>query len=97
MKLPERVNILGLTYEVQEVEVVNRGEALWGMIDYDSQVIRIDANASTERKGQTFLHELLHGILNELGFKKLNENESVVQSISATLYHVLFGQNREVI
>lgn len=89
MELPKKVNILGLTYDVQEVEVVDRGEALWGKIDHNSQVIRIDANATEERKGQTFLHEVLHGVLAGLGFEELNADESAVQSISAALYHAL--------
>lgn len=92
MKLPKTVNILGLTYEVQVVEVVDRHDALWGKIDYEAQVIKIDASISDERKHQVFMHELLHGVLSALGFDRLNEDESAVQSISAALYHALSNQ-----
>lgn len=91
MKLPEEVKILGLTYKVQEVDVVNKEQALWGKIDHQQQIIRIDAEISDERKGQTFLHEILHGVLAELGYFQLNKDENAVQSISATLYHALSG------
>lgn len=89
MNLPEEVKILGLTYRVQEVDVVDKTETLWGKIDHQEQVIRIDAEMSDERKGLTFFHELLHGVLAELGYDQLNNNECAVQSISAALYHAL--------
>ena len=92
MKLPKEIKILGLTYKIEEVAVVNKTEALWGQIDHQEQVIKIDADMSDERKGQTFMHELLHGVLAELGYDELNENENAVQSISATLYHALSSQ-----
>lgn len=92
MKLPNEVKIMGLTYKVQEVNVVDKNEPLWGQIDYQNQVIKIDAEMSDERKCQTFMHELLHGVLTELGYRQLNEDENAVQSISAALYHALSGQ-----
>lgn len=87
--LPEKVTILGLEYKVEEVEVVDMQEALWGKIDYENLSIRIDASLSDARKQQTLLHEVLHGILEELGYRKLNEDENAVQGIAAALYCIL--------
>ena len=92
MKLPKEVNILGLTYEVREVDIVDKMQPAYGEIDYEAQVIKIDISLSDERKGQVFMHELLHGILEALNYVSLNNDENAVQSISATLYHVLSGQ-----
>lgn len=90
--LPEKVAILGLDYKVEVVEVVDGQEALWGKIDYENLSIRIDASLSDARKQQTLLHEILHGILEELGYRKLNEDENAVQGIAAVLYCVLKSQ-----
>lgn len=92
MKIPKQINILGLTYAVEEVEVVSKGELLLGQINYLEQTIRIDKSLSEDRKGQVFMHELLHGILEGLGMAELNENENALQSIAAAMYHILSGQ-----
>lgn len=87
--LPEKVTILGLEYKVEEVEVVDRQEALWGEIDYENLSIRIDVGLSEARKQQTLLHEIMHGILEELGYSELNEDETAVRGIAAALYCIL--------
>ncbi len=92
MKLPEKINILGLTYAVMEVDVVDKMKPSNGEIDFQTQTIKIDKELSQEKKEQVFMHELLHGILESLGLDALNSDENVVQSISATLYHILSSQ-----
>lgn len=89
MKIPQKVKILGITYDVQEVEVVDKNESLWGKIDYQEQVIKIDSELKNERKAQVLLHEILHGVLSELGFYEINNNEEAVQGLSTALYCTL--------
>ncbi len=86
--IPTQINILGLTYSVNEVEVVNKYEPLKGQIDYIKDEILIDKTLNSDAKMQTFIHEVLHGILEGLGLYELNENETLVQSLSTALHQV---------
>lgn len=90
--LPSSINILGMTYQVKEVEVVNKETFLFGEINFITQVIKIDSSLTQERKNQVLMHEIFHGVLEALGLDELNEDEKVVQSISATLYHLFSSQ-----
>lgn len=90
--LPSSVKIAGITYQVREVEVVNKETYLFGEINYITQVIKIDSSLTQERKRQVLMHEIIHGVLEVLGLDELNEDEKVVQSISAILYHIFTSQ-----
>lgn len=89
MKIPDKVTIMGIPYKVTEVDVVRKNEALWGEIDYQKQEIRLDKELAPQKKEQVFTHEVLHGILEAIGEKELNEDENLVQGISSALYQVL--------
>lgn len=88
----EKVNILGITYKVEQVEQVSRYDQLFGQIDFMDQTIRIDNHASEEKKQETLLHEILHGIAEATGLGEVLK-ESVVQTLSRSLYDILINQN----
>lgn len=75
MKYPEKIIILGIEYSVtyvdkpSEVDIYRR-KSLWGQIDYWTRTIRIyDVGRSKEDVWETIIHEILHGLDEEL---KLN-------------------------
>lgn len=77
--LPERVNILGITYQVQyvespsEVDIFKR-ESLWGQCDYWTRTIRVYRNSRpVEDIWQTLWHEILHAVALELKLKALRD------------------------
>lgn len=80
------VEILGITYSVEEVDVVDKTELCYGQINHFEQTIRIDKNLPMDKKEQTLLHEILHAVCENLGLLEISENEHAIQSISATLY-----------
>lgn len=90
--LPEKISILGLVYDVREVEVVDKSNPCYGEINYQDQVIKIDKGLTSERKGMVLMHEVLHGVLEAIGQNELNNDENAVQSIASALYHVLSSQ-----
>ncbi len=92
MQLPQSINIMGITYQVSEVPVVSKTEDLFGEIDYVAQTIRIDSGLSPEKKGQVFMHELLHGAMESIGLDEWNHDEGAIQSLAAVLYHTLSAQ-----
>jgi hypothetical protein len=83
------VNILGIPYTVERVPVVNKGAYALGQIDYGQQRITIDEDLREERAQVTLLHEVIHGILESLGFDEETKNENMVQSLALGMYQFL--------
>lgn len=85
----KKVKILATEYRVEEVEQIDKYQRLLGQIEYTEQVIKIDKNISEDMKKETLIHEIIHGILEKLGYEELNEDEQKVHSIASTMYLVL--------
>ena len=84
-----QIKILGIEYKLEEVEQVNKNQRLFGEIDFVNQTIKIEKDLNEDRKKQVLLHEILHGICEQLGIEEINNNETLIQSISSALYQVL--------
>lgn len=89
----KKLKILATEYEVEEVEQIDKYQRLLGQIEYTEQTIKIDKNISEDMKKETLIHEILHGILEKLGYEALNEDEQKVHSIASTMYLVLKENN----
>lgn len=89
----KEIKILGTVYKIEELEQINKFEMILGEIDYISQVIKIDKSLNEDLKKEVLIHEILHGILDKLGYDEINEDEQKVQSIASTLYSVLKENN----
>ncbi len=85
----KKIKIMATEYEVEELEQINKYERLLGQINYEEQKIQLDKNISNDMKKETLIHEILHGILDKLGYTDLNEDEQKVHSIASTMYLVL--------
>ena len=85
----KKMKILATEYDVEEVEQIDKYTRLLGQIQYTEQKIKIDKNISEDMKQEVLIHEILHGILEKLGYTQLNDGEQKVQSIASTMYLVL--------
>ena len=85
----KKMKILATKYDVEEVEQIDKYTRLLGQIQYTEQKIKIDKNISEDMKQEVLIHEILHGILEKLGYTQLNDDEQKVQSIASTMYLVL--------
>ncbi len=85
----KQINILGLDYEIREVEVVNKETLMAGEINFIEQIIRIDKTLSNDKKQITLLHEIIHGICEQLSFEELGKDEQVVQGLAVALHQIL--------
>ena len=56
MKIPKKVKISGLIYDV----VFEERESDLGCVQYENLKIILDSSAGPEKQAQTFLHEILH-------------------------------------
>lgn len=91
MKIPESIRIGGVEYKIKHVERVNNGmEIACGSIDYDLSEIELssDIKASHDKKCQTLLHEILHGIRKHANLV-ISDEEIVVDTLAIGLYQVL--------
>ena len=88
----KEINILGVVYQVREVDVVNKEELRRGEINFMTNEIRIDKGLVQSAKEQTLMHEILHAVFDLLGLDELNADENKVQGIATALHHVLTSQ-----
>lgn len=102
--LPKKVRIAGFDYEVTETdgekkvkpkEIGRSGTksiSLLGLIDYNEQTIEVRTDRPKDGILHTFLHEVIHGIVDRYNVPMPEDTESmeeVVDSISAGLLQVL--------
>ena len=86
MVIPKAVDILGIPYEVV-VEEMEDGED--GCISPRKQRITLREGMCDEKRTQVYLHELVHGILNQLGYADLYGDEHLVQGLAIGLHQAL--------
>ena len=95
--IPLAFKLGGKRYKVVEVDSMKtpRGRSLMGQIDYEKRTVTIAThNARTKRKydkgeiGNSFLHELTHAILQDMG-SKLEGDECFVTNFADRLQEAL--------
>ena len=84
----ENVTICGIPHKVIEVDHIEgvRGYTTQGEIDYPSATIRILKSLPEELKKAVLFHEVLHGMLVQLGYNELSEDERFVCALSNAMY-----------
>lgn len=85
--LPERVNVAGINYKVSQVKGLAEKYDLGGQIYYEKGLIDIDSDMSQDKKEQVLIHEVLHSIFNEAGFRQ--QDEDMITRLGIVLYQVL--------
>ena len=90
--MDKKINILGVEYVVQEVEVVNKETPERGEINYLTNVIKIDREMPLSQKNHTLMHEILHAVFDMLGLDELRDDESKIQMIATGIHQVFSSQ-----
>ena len=91
MNIPQKIRIGSVDYEVQLTSdnLVCQGKECYGFNDYDHHTIKINERLQDEQgQEQTFLHEMLHGIIRERNLTVENE-ELVVEEIALGLHQII--------
>lgn len=93
MEIPNKVRIGSVDYEViiKDETIVLDAVQCKGKIDYDYHEINIDSSVQDKQgQEQTFLHELIHGIVRErnLDFKNADD-ETIVDGLAIGLHQVI--------
>ena len=92
MTLPKEVDIFGTPYRVVECDkVVNENaEIMWGEIRYSLCEIAIAARPPCPPPIKTLLHELIHGVCDEL---EIELDEKNTKRLTARLTDTLIRNN----
>lgn len=93
MKIPDKIRIGGIEYQITEVENLRDGtQLLYGQIDYGDAEIRLSKTDGENHQFRcvTLIHEILHGIADHanLDIKKAT-TEQVIDTLAKGLYAVL--------
>ena len=88
MDIPEAVCVLGVPYTVERGGCEPDEN---GWCSPSKRVIAIREGLCPEEEAQTFLHELLHAILNQLSRDDEYADEQLVQGIAIGLHQALFS------
>lgn len=86
IKIPEKLKIGGFDYTITFSLQYQEGEK-WGWWRNDPQLIELSQEAPEQRRGHTFLHELLHAIDDTYLGNKLEEDDIV--GLASGLHQVL--------
>ena len=93
MNIPSAVRIDSMDYKVciSDKVLLCDVQRAYGHIDYERHIIEIDETLQDKQgQEQTFLHELVHGIISErnLDLEKADE-ETIVDEIAKGLHQVI--------
>lgn len=91
MNIPDKLRIGSIDYDVEltKENLVVRSQESYGYIDYNYHVIKINESLQDKQgQEQTFLHELIHGIIRERSLNIENE-EVIVEEIAIGLHQVI--------
>ena len=97
MKIPEKINISGIEYEVIKTEgpLVVEGDQVYGLIDYNNRNIKLDTKIQDEQGlKSTFIHEVLHGIVFDRQIDWKNDGEeTIIEQLARGIYSMLKENN----
>lgn len=85
MQVPSSVNILGVIYQVKQKDLEDEN----GYISPKKLEIGISSDLYGSKLEQVFLHEVIHGILDQLGYGELYSDEKLVQGLAVGLQQAL--------
>ena len=84
----ETIKILNFTYKIEEIPLIDDDADILGQINHVKQTIFIRNDISAERKRVVLFHEVLHAILEQLGFVEEHDNEHLIDCLAASLLKV---------
>lgn len=87
MNIPKKLKVGGKIYTVEKTDKLTIGDRYMGECIYTALYIRIVPCEAKQMEEVTFLHEMLHAILNHLGYT--NHNEKRIDEFANALHMVI--------
>ena len=82
--MKKKIKIAGIPYKVKQVNVIDESDygVVRGKISYSKCKISIKKNQPKGIKKETLIHEVVHGLLVEIGRNDLSDDETFVQTLA---------------
>jgi hypothetical protein len=92
MRIPRRVTIEGTTWDVKRKRNLldDESKPVFGLCDYNANTLWIDSSQSLEAQQQTFIHEVLHALIEEKELE-LIDDEKLVRLLEGPLFRFLMS------
>ena len=87
MNIQPQIKIGSLVYKIRFDDMTKYGSNTIGNIDYRSLEITLNTQQEWEKNCQILWHEILHGILENLGMDDMKEQD--VQSLASAIHGVI--------
>ena len=86
----KKIKICGIPYKIRQVNVIDEEfeGVTQGLIVYSNAEIKIKKNLPRKLKKSVLYHEIVHGILTQMGYNDLSNDEKFVQSLSIAIYQM---------
>lgn len=92
MKIPEKIKIGGIDYKIRLVEgdgkELDAGGCIGKLDNFECKIYIAD-NIDKQRQVEVLIHEVVHGILDYIGFSEELHSEDNVEKIGRVLFQVL--------
>lgn len=88
LKIPKEFYIFNEKYKVRQYKKID-DEGSWGEHDFNINTIKLLRGLEDNQKERTFLHEVMHCVLEQLSYDKLSQDEKFVDQIATALHQVL--------
>ena len=87
MKIPQHIKIGNLWYKVEDLD--DEDDRAFGRSNQRHQWIKLSKNIQDDRKFETFLHEVIHQLLDNSDYFKESEDERLIDCLSSGMFQVL--------
>lgn len=94
--IPNKVKIGIYDYNIKETDevIIVNDHVCTGLIAYEDLIIELKNSMPEQKKYQTLLHEIVHGIIREYSVDLGNDNdETIVDTMAKGLYQVLMDND----
>ncbi len=94
MRIPKKIKIGAHKYDVYfDIDPTNDDDDCYGNTSFKKLKIGINPSYAVSQQEETFFHEVMHVIYNQLGYDKEDNHEQKIQSIAHHLYLFLKENN----
>lgn len=92
------IKICGVPFKIEEVPVIDEelDGITQGKIIFSEAKILIKENLPEELKKAVIFHEVLHGMLMQLGYAEQSADETFVQGLSNAMYQMFDLKNYDI-
>jgi hypothetical protein len=84
------IRIGGIDYKIEHIQNLrDESGKLDARISHSQTVVQLDDDMSDQGSDQALLHEIVHGMLTQMGRQKIGRDEGLVDAFAYSLYQII--------